>query len=582
MFIKPPLKFFENSNIPLSLLYGVGVGLSILLGFSVQSFAQVSIPQSAETGRLQDNIFIPKQDYPDIKPNPKAEARNDAPEIADAEKITFKIEKIQFEGLSKFLPDELENIYRPKLGQVISLKELEQIADRIQKFYADEGYVLTRVIIPEQDVNKGIVTLKIIEGYFSEIIIDGPLSAEPIVQAAAHEIKAMKPINMKKLERILLLLNDRPGLNVAGIVDKPKQDDAEGALLLILKKENDKRLSGSIGFSNDYSEFTGPWQMQAGLNITHPYWNYSSTNLNLATDPRFDEIVSANFAHTIPLRGISGLNFILSGSLGKTEPGESLKPLKVNGDSETLEAKISYPIIRQREEALYLETSFDINNSITKLDKDEFINDRVRSIRLGSFYRFYDKYHGENDASVKLSQGIGLLGASSKGDDKLSRDFGDPNYTKIEASHTRTHALPKNMAVQTKISGQYSNDALLASEEFGFGGSEFGRGYDPSELSGDKGIAASIELQKTIPFSQQKIITQSYAFMDAGKVWNIDSGDTQHESAVSAGFGVRAQVNDDIGLNFRISKPLTRNMDNPPPYTDDDGLRINFSIRKSF
>ncbi len=63
---------------------------------------------------------------------------------------------------------------------------------------------------------------------------------------------------------------------------------------------------------------------------------------------------------------------------------------------------------------------------------------------------------------------------------------------------------------------------LLSPEQFGVGGSEFGRGYDPSEITGDKGFAVKTELQynRIHTFKDYAVPTQYYAFWDFGKVWS--------------------------------------------------------------
>ena len=40
--------------------------------------------------------------------------------------------------------------------------------------------------------------------------------------------------------------------------------------------------------------------------------------------------------------------------------------------------------------------------------------------------------------------------------------------------------------------GQLTNDRLVSSEKFSIGGSQFGRGYDFSEITGETGVASSI------------------------------------------------------------------------------------------
>jgi len=68
--------------------------------------------------------------------------------------------------------------------------------------------------------------------------------------------------------------------------------------------------------------------------------------------------------------------------------------------------------------------------------------------------------------------------------------------------------------------GQYSFTRVLASEEFSYGGIPFGRSHDPSELTGDHGIAGSLELNYTYPVGLSWFDRwQGYAYGNAGYIW---------------------------------------------------------------
>ena len=58
---------------------------------------------------------------------------------------------------------------------------------------------------------------------------------------------------------------------------------------------------------------------------------------------------------------------------------------------------------------------------------------------------------------------------------------------------SRDQNFYKRFWVQASAMGQLTNDRLLSSEKFSIGGSQFGRGYDFSEITGETGVAFSIE-----------------------------------------------------------------------------------------
>jgi hemolysin activation/secretion protein len=188
----------------------------------------------------------------------------------------------------------------------------------------------------------------------------------------------------------------------------------------------------------------------------------------------------------------------------------------------------------------------------------------------------------QNDMGLKLSQGLSLFGASDKNSDKLSRDDGVVDYTKIEANYSRIQPINDKWSLVASTEVQYTNQPLLAGEEFGFGGSRNGKAYDPSELSGDRGISLSMEAQYTEDLVEHQTTLQPYAFYEIGKVWNLDGGNTVGESAANIGIGTRAQIKNDWQLDVKMAQPLTRDVDNPAPYTSADGPRVTFTVRRAF
>ena len=122
--------------------------------------------------------------------------------------------------------------------------------------------------------------------------------------------------------------------------------------------------------------------------------------------------------------------------------------------------------------------------------------DIIRAARLRADYDFVDTLIGPavNLVSVEASQGLDILGARESGSPDLSRAAGRSDFTKLTVTTQRLQALGGGFSLLTAANGQYAFSPLLAAEEFGFGGTQFGRGYDPAELTGDHGLAAKLEL----------------------------------------------------------------------------------------
>ncbi len=167
---------------------------------------------------------------------------------------------------------------------------------------------------------------------------------------------------------------------------------------------------------------------------------------------------------------------------------------------------------------------------------------------------------GYSFLSVTLSHGLEVFDASTAGQKFLSREGARPDFTKLEYGVTRSQALGDTWTVVTALSGQEASGVLYSSEQFGYGGQAFGRAYDPSEIIGDNGIAASVELKYLGVPSFCGLIFGPYGFYDVGKVWNADQGS---ESGSSVGGGIRIDSGFGASANILIAEPLSRAVEDP-------------------
>jgi hemolysin activation/secretion protein len=198
-------------------------------------------------------------------------------------------------------------------------------------------------------------------------------------------------------------------------------------------------------------------------------------------------------------------------------------------------------------------------------------------------YQKSDHFRNLNSFNIKLSKGLDLLDASQKGDPDISRSEAKPEFDKIELSLSRLQFIKDNWSALVAFDSQLATGPLYSSEEFGFGGSAFGRAYDASEIVGDSGMAGSVELRYDGLRDKTRLNLVPYTFYDIGKIWNYDdSGQVKQASGSSAGLGLR--FNSELGVygNAGMAWPLTRNIETPIYGQDKTGPRIILEISKDF
>jgi hemolysin activation/secretion protein len=569
-------------------LKGILFAASMLGGlpFVHLAYAQaLDLPGSADPSRVIEDLELPKR--PNTSLESEAQSRKAiAPAPAGTENLTFVLHDLQVDGMSAYDPAEIAKIYDQYLGTEISVATLFEIMAALQQKYLDDGFALTKVVIPNQNIQAGNVRLAVIEGHIQTVEMGAGLDQTAQMRDAAKRIVAMRPLNVKKLERVMLVLNDLPDVNVSAIIanDPNALPNSQGAVRLILQKNQEKLARGGVAVDNHGSAFTGPLQIRANGKAYNIGVAHSELGVTAMAAAPFQTQRLASASYTVPLLGASGTKATFSASKARTEPGSNLSTLDIKGASESIEASISYPIIRQRDMTLTADAGFEWKNARTKILGEELYDDRLRIAKASLNLNFTDSWAGYNLMNVQYAQGLDLFGIREKGSVYLSREDGNPKFKKFDFMAGRLQALPHDFEVLALVTGQYSYDPLFSSEEFGFGGAQMGRGYDSSEITGDRGIAGTLELRYKIQtqFFNTALVLQPYTFYDIGKIWNIDEGAKDKISAVSAGFGIRIALGNEWNADFNLSKPLTKSADNEPKYQNDLGARALFSISKSF
>jgi hemolysin activation/secretion protein len=220
-------------------------------------------------------------------------------------------------------------------------------------------------------------------------------------------------------------------------------------------------------------------------------------------------------------------------------------------------------VLRSRQQSLNVNLVFDAldsNISIAPVGtpRTRASYDALRVMRLGADYALSDLWLGAdrsavNAVSVRMSQGLKLLGASTNGISPTSPRLGEQTgFTKFnfETSRTQTLFAPwegASVGLMGLLTGQWSDNILPPAEQFYLGGARFTRGYYAGQVPGDKALAATVELQLNTGFETTvfdrpfDIATQYYVFYDWGETWQNLSID--HAAMInSVGGGVRAQV----------------------------------------
>ena len=525
--------------------------------------AQAQVPSSAEPSRVGGQIApMPTTQLPEI--GGKIETGGTITAPPGAENVQLVLNGVEIEGQSIYDPVVLSAAYSNMIGKTVTLADVFGIADRLTAKYRNDGYILTQVIVPPQTIDDGRIKLRVVEGYVDQIFFQGNKRGNSSwLEGFAKKIKAAKPLNAKTLERYVLLINDLPGLQARAVLS-PSPDKPGASDITIVVEQ--KLIDGFSQIDNRGTYFLGPLQVNAGVRINNLIGLYEGLNMQVvfAPDNWVDdkpELAFYSFTWQQPLNR-EGTVLSIGGSFTETHPEYTLTPFDVDGIAKAINVELSHPFIRSRSMNLFTSLKFNFlnthrNDNLATGGAD----DRLRVLRAGGTFQFADSLLGINTLTGEVSQGLDVLNASQKPGTFPTRALGEPEFFKVTAEVSRVQRITQHLEAYFAAAGQYSAHALLASEEFGVGGASFGSAYDNSEITGENGFAGRFEMRLNNPVSFQPFLNnyQFYGFTDGGQVYDRDNATpkARKRSLVSAGGGLRLDLNEHFSGSFEVAVPLT-------------------------
>jgi hemolysin activation/secretion protein len=578
---------------------GFATLFSVLL-LSPAAMAQ-AIPAPALPGRIEQQ-FQPPPSAPQVSPPASVPAAPAAP--APRSGPEFVLRDVVVEGATVYTPAQLREEYAKYIGQTISVSAIAEIEEAITRRYRSDGYILTRAVVPAGqaiDPASGTVKVVVLEGYIDKVRLD-PLDYEVgergrLVRGTLKKIeRACRPgdapvgnmpcpLHRDVLERYLLLANDLPGVKASAVI-QPSSDASAAADLFVTISE--KSYDGAATLDNRGSPFIGPVLGQVSGGLNNMTGLYERTTVRGIVSVPFNELWLVNANEEVPLNE-EGLRLAFGGTHSRSRPGDSLRSQNIVTNSDTLNAILSYPLVRTRSENLLVRSGFTWRNSLSDFQDLRTFDDRTRTLSVGATYDLADRWLGVNLVDVNASQGLPMLGATRTDSPLASHAGANGTFTKFNGELSRLQQIIPEWNILTSVTGQVANQRLLVSEQFGYGGERFGRAYDPSEIIGDNGIAGKAELQYTPSWAPGMLGTgdvlrnlQFYAFYDIGQVWNLGIGEVD-SSAASAGAGLRFGITDYLSGYVEAAQPLTRRVQSlTAKGQDGKPTRVFFSLSSRF
>ena len=531
---------------------------ALLCSVSVAVCAQAqTVPPSVQPGSIERELNNQAPTAPTNKVSIPAPNGLEAP--ANAASVSIHLSGVDIVGASAIAPAVLAPLYSNLIGRDATVADLYAAANAITAKYVAAGYAISFAVVPKQTIESGHAEIDVVEGYVAETRFEGAPPPAMLKGFAAH-ITSSRPLKTATLERFLLLANDVPGFTVKSVFEK-MEGAARGATRLVIHVER-KAFSASATVDNRGSRALGPWRADVSAHLNDLLGQGESIGLRgfLSSDAK--ELRYGSTEVSWPL-GNNGTRLKLEASYSDSHPGVPLLSAAGFGaNGITARFGLEHPLIRSRAETLQLDAFAGGQWLKSNLMSAPNSRDHIYTLSVGGTYWGYDD-HGVTSAGAHLVQGLGVFDATTDHSALRSRSAGSGVYTALNLNAMRLQELGSGFEGLLSGSGQLASRGLLGSQQCGYGGMQFGRGFDDSELVGDNCFMTSAELRYGFAGVPALNSLQVYGFGDAGyaeRRGTLLPTERRSDTAYSAGLGLRWRFNDNLSGWVEFAQPISRDV----------------------
>jgi hemolysin activation/secretion protein len=335
--------------------------------------------------------------------------------------IEVTLSTVTFKGATAVNDETLRAAYVDYLGRPQKVSVICSIRDRVAQIVFNSG-ILARVEIPEQRIAGGALILEVIEAHVVNVRVRGDVGpAQSTIERYAEKLRGMKPFDMDRAQRYLLLASDVPGLRVRAAV-RPSTSAERGAVdidLTVIKDDPDVYAN----IQNTGSQQVGRWgglirgelaaQTSLGestaLTAFHTLDSNEQWLVQLASTARFGA------------EGVIGRGALV---YGESRPGDFLKAFDLTSKSIIANLEGAYPLARSRNRNLNLAGGVDFVDQKTDIPGAVSTHDQLRVLYVradGDYRTEFVQRPALLSGGIIARKGISVLGGSERGDVDLTR-----------------------------------------------------------------------------------------------------------------------------------------------------------------
>jgi hemolysin activation/secretion protein len=517
--------------------------------------------------------------------------------FAQTQTERFDIDLFNIEGNTLLKSDEIEAVLKPFTGKQREYGDVQRAIEALRQRYRTGGFGVVWVVAPEQDLDRGVVTLRVIEARIGKVTIGGNrFFDDSNIRSSLPALREEVSPRVGDISANVQLANENPAKQV-DVVLRPgeKQGMVDAAVDVI----DVRPLKAFLTFDNTGNPQTGDFRLGVGVQHANLFNRDHIGTFNYVTSPgKWDQVSLYSGSYRLPLYSWGdSIDFIIAYSDVSAGTAQTVAgPLTFSGKGAVYGLRYNQLLERRGEYSHRIVYGLDYRAYENDCTLGDFgadgcgpaaVNITVRPISL-AYSGNWAKPGRISDFYVALSHNIPGGAKGQESDFNAARpspnggDGAPSRYTIFRFGASMVNAFESNWQVRAAFNAQYTPDALVSGEQFGIAGATAVRGFLEREIVRDTGCFATIELYS--PNLTGKLIPgegnlRGLLFYDiAWAANNPLAGEARQQISISSiGAGFRWNIQ----RNFNIRFDLARVMDEGGSKETGD-LRGHVSIYVGF
>jgi hemolysin activation/secretion protein len=486
----------------------------------------------------------------------------DAPPLQVPAEPRFDVQRYDVSGNTLLSKEHIDRVLAPYTGTQRQLADVRRAQADLGAAYRELGYGTVQVILPEQNINAGVIRFRVLQPKIGKLALDGNRHFnDENIRHSLPTVKEGEIPNSGAIARNLQMTSEHPVKRTTLILrtaENPETVDVN------VKIEDTKPWRVVATLDNTGNGDTGYWRSGIGYQHTNLFNRDHTISAQYITSPTHPSKVSIFGAgYHAPLYALNSSVDVFAG-YSDVNSGTVQGLFSVAGSGTVFGARWNYYLPKWGTADQKLSVGIDYrayHNDVTVGGIGLVPDITVRPVNI-TYTGTIKGSASEINYSAGLSTNI--PGSSDgKSDDFLrSRAFATDNYKIFRYSASVVTGFAKDWQARAALHGQYTEDALVVGEQFGVGGPDSVRGFLVREISNDKGVSAQFEV--TTPELARKaglpdgVRLRAVGFYDYGAVSrNRPLPAEQASKTISdVGFGIRMHYGKLLSLRVDVAHVL--------------------------